>query len=156
MDWLFGKNSKPDVIDEVKMFIKDDLFISKTMYRRSERSVEEKLIEQLEEKFGCYPVRSQLQGKDKLKCDVDLFNKGCGIELKLARSLERADEFQRAIGQIACYALDDYKDSGVILLVIGEDEEKPERVKKIESIVKHFRQVHVVYKQALAKRPNIS
>lgn len=140
------------MINDVKKFIENDLFISKTMYRRSERSVEEKLIEQLKERFGSYPVRSQLQGTDKLKCDVDLFNKGCGIELKLASSLERADEFQRAIGQVACYALEDYKDTGVILLVIGDEDEKPEKLKKLESIVKHFNNVHVMYKQALAKR----
>ena len=155
MALFFHKKRTLSVIDEVKDFIQNDLFISKTAYGRGERNVEEKLVCQLKERFGDYPVRSQLQGSDKLKCDVDLFDKGCGIELKLASSLEgKADEFQRAIGQIACYVHEDYKDTGVILLVVGEHEEMSEKLEKLKSIVKHFRGVHFLYKQALYKKPN--
>ena len=65
-----------------------------------------------------------------MKCDVDLFSGACGIELKLANSLEsKADEFHRAIGQVICYAHEHYKKphQGLILLVVGKDTEVSEK-----------------------------
>ncbi len=148
---LFFKNN---IIEEVKDFLENDLFISKVAYGRGEANVEDKLLAQLQKRFGEYPVTNQCRVGDKLKlkCDFDLFDKQCGLELKLAHSLvTNAGELQRAIGQIACYAHEDYKDTGVILLVVGEGE-IPDKVKEMRSIIKVFRNVHFVYKQAQNKR----
>lgn len=154
---LFFKNKTitPSVIDEVKEFIANDLFISKIVYHRSEGAVEDKLVEQLTERFANYPVRRQCKVGDKfhLKCDVDIANKACGIELKLARSLEsKADEFQRAIGQVACYVHEEYTETGLILLVIGEDEEMSDKVKELKRLVEYYPRVHFVYKLAQYRR----
>ena len=151
---LFFKRQNNNIIEEVKDFLVNELFVSKVAYSRGEANVEDKLLAQLKEKFGDYPVTNQCRVGDKLKlkCDFDLFNKQCGIELKLAHSLEsNAGEFQRAIGQIACYAHEDYKDTGVILLVVG-DGEISDKIKELQAIVKIFQNVHFVYKQAQYKR----
>lgn len=150
---LFFRKKTNSIIEEVKTFLENDLFVSKIAYGRGEANVEDKLLTQLEEKFGEYPVTNQclIGDKLKLKCDFDLFNKQCGIELKLAHSLNtNAGEFQRAIGQIACYAHEEYKDTGVILLVVG-DGEMSDKIKELREIVKKFENVHFVYKQAQHK-----
>lgn len=153
MGLFFNKHS--NIIKEVKDFLENDLVISKQACGKSEKSVENSLVCQLQEKFGeDFVHRQRSIGENfKMKCDVDLFSGGCGIELKLASSLEnKADEFHRAIGQIACYAHEHYITSGVILLVVGKEPEMSEKIDELRTIVNHFPRVHFVYKQAQNKK----
>ena len=150
---LFFKKRSDDIIGEVKAFLENDLIISKKACGMSEDTVEKSLVPQLKEKFGKDNVKNQcIRGENlKLKCDIDMFSGKCGIELKVAHHLTRADEFQRAIGQVACYSQDQYRNTGIILLVVGKNAEIPENIDKLKTIVGYFPRVHFVYKQAANK-----
>ena len=152
---LFIKKQNNNIIEEVKDFLVNELVISKQACGKSERSAENSLVRQLKERFGEDYVKRQCPIGDNLKrkCDVDIFQGQCGIELKLAHHLEtRSDEFQRAIGQIACYVHDDrYSNSGVIMLVIGKEAEMSDDIKKLQMYVSYFPRVHFIYKQAQNK-----
>lgn len=152
---LFDKYRTNSKIDEIREFLEHDLIISKQACGRKEETVERSLVKQLKERFGDYDVRNQCRVGDnfKMRCDVDLFNGTCGIELKLASSLEdKADEFQRAIGQIVCYAHEHYKETGVFLLVVGKDAEMSDKIKELKTIVSQIKRVHFIYKQAENKK----
>lgn len=153
---LFFKKKDNSVIEEVIDFLENDLFVSKIAYGRNEACVEDKLVKQLKDKFGEDYVKSQRRIGDnfKMKCDVDVFLGKCGIELKLASSLEsKADEFHRAIGQVACYVHEHYKESNqkLILLVVG-DGEMSDKIDELKTIVESISRVRFVYKLATNKK----
>lgn len=108
----------------IETFLKDELSIRRYAYI-DEQEVEEKIKKQLVTKFGNTNVDNQhhIGGSTGLKCDIDLFDGKCGIEIKLADKLANSAELQRAIGQIAYYSFNLYSDADLILLVVGDDAE---------------------------------
>ena len=115
-----------------------------------EKAVESVIAKQLIEIYGKQNVKRQyaVGGFLSLKCDIDLFDsKCCGIELKLAKSLN-ATTMQRVIGQVMYYSRRRYKDNGLILLVIGTSSELDPTLNELKSFIEEFPNVYFVYKQA--------
>lgn len=141
---LFNSNS---AYAEVEAFILNDLSIrrEKTYF---EDDAESSIKRQLVKAFGKENVDTQhyLGGNSGLKCDVDLYNGGCGIEIKLADQLENANNAQRALGQVLYYSKY-YTKSNLMLLVVGRDAELSPRLKELKELVEDL-DIHFVYKQA--------
>ena len=128
----------------------DKVRTSKRAYYESEKAVESVIAKQLIEIYGKQNVKRQyaVGGFLSLKCDIDLFDsKCCGIELKLAKSLD-ATTMQRVIGQVMYYSRRRYKDNGLILLVIGTSSELDPTLNELKSFIEEFPNVYFVYKQA--------
>lgn len=152
---LLDKFRNKSKIEEIKAFLVNDLIISKKACSMSEKTVENSLVKQLSERFGEKYVTEQCSVGEhfNMKCDVDMFQGLCGIELKLAESLEnKAEEFHRAIGQIACYAHEEYTQTCVILLIVGQEPEMSDKIKELKAIVGQLRRVEFIYKQAANKK----
>lgn len=132
----------------VETFIKEDLSIRRDSYYE-EQEVEKKIKKQLVAKYGNTNVDNQhhIGGSTGLKCDIDLYDGKCGIEIKLADSLRNASELQRAIGQIAYYSFNLYRDADLILLVVGDEAEPNRKLDDLKKIIEQFDGVHLIYKQ---------
>ena len=80
---------------KVEAFLKEELAIN-LYYSDSETKVEGRIVKQLEKVFGKENVDSQhyVGGNNGLKCDIDLYNGKCGIEIKLADQLDNANNLQ--------------------------------------------------------------
>ena len=149
---LLDKYRNKKRIAEIRDFLEHELVISKKANGMKEETVEASLVKQLEDKFGKKYVEEQCPVGDhfKMKCDVDMFQGLCGIELKLAQSLEtHADEFHRAIGQVACYAQEEYTNTCVFLLVIGKDANMSKKIEELKTIVEYLPRVEFIYRQAM-------
>ena len=127
-----------------------ELNIPKYAYNKeyeAEKSVEKAVSKQLEEIYGKENVTQQYSvgGFLALKCDIDLFDKQCGIELKLAKSLT-ATIMQRVIGQVIYYSNRCYHDTGLILLVVGKEKEYDSKMKELGKFINDLHNIHFVYK----------
>ena len=143
---LFGKVS---VYKKVEAFIQDELTIN--LYSTDEESnVEDRISKQLKKTFGTENVDNQhfVGGNNGLKCDIDLYNGKCGIEIKLADQLENAINLQRALGQVIYYLHCTYKKNDLILLVVGRKAELSPKLKELKEILDAFKGIHFIYKQA--------
>ena len=147
---IFGTKNE---VETAKVFIKDYLTIPYSAYNNGEAAVERNIAKQLVEEFDRDNVKTQyaVGGFLNLKCDIDLYDGKCGIELKLAKSLT-ASELQRVIGQVYYYSQRVYKNTGLILLVVGTKEEIDPKLKELKCIVEQIPGVHFMYKQAKSKK----
>ena len=139
---------------KVEAFITNELVIN--LYSRdTEANVEDRISKQLEKTFGKENVDNQhyVGGNNGLKCDIDLYNGKCGIEIKLAYQLDNAINLQRALGQVVYYSHCTYKENDLILLVIGKDAEISPKLKELSEIIDEFDGIHFIYKQAQNKKP---
>ena len=137
--------------NEIETFIQGELKI-RLYSTDTETNVEDRIQKQLVKAFGKENVDTQhyLGGNSGLKCDVDLFNGGCGIEIKLADQLENMNNAQRALGQVLYYTRY-YARENLMLLVVGRDAELSPRLKEFKEMVESLH-VHFVYKQAKNKK----
>lgn len=134
---------------KVETYIQNELAIN-LYYTDEETNVEERISKQLKKTFGKENVDNQhyVGGNNGLKCDIDLYNGKCGIEIKLADQLENAINLQRALGQVIYYSHCTYKKNDLILLVIGRNAELSPKLKELKEIIDEFKGVHFIYKQA--------
>ena len=132
----------------VETFLKEELSIRRYSYI-DEEDAEGKIKKQLVAKFGNTNVDNQhhIGGSTGLKCDIDLFDGKCGIEIKLADKLSNSAELQRAIGQVAYYSFNLYRDADLILLVVGDEAEPNRKLNDLKKIIEQFDGVHFIYKQ---------
>ena len=137
---------------KVETFIQDELAIN-LYYTDTEAKVEGRILKQLEKAFGKENVDNQhyVGGNNGLKCDIDLYNGKCGIEIKLADQLDIANNLQRALGQVIYYSHCTYKENDLILLVIGSNTELSPKLKELKEIIDGIDGVHFIYKQAPRK-----
>ena len=136
MAYIFSKLFQTDsTYEKVEGFIQDELVIRLYPYD-SEANVEDRIQKQLAKAFGKANVDTQhyLGGNSGLKCDVDLFNGGCGIEIKLAEQLENMNNAQRALGQVLYYT-NYYAKENLMLLVVGRDAELSPRLKELKAVI---------------------
>lgn len=135
--------------NKVEAFILDELVIN-LYYSDSEAKVEDRISKQLKKAFGQENVDNQhyVGGNNGLKCDIDLYNGKCGIEIKLADQLENAINLQRALGQVIYYSHCTYKKNDLILLVVGRNAELSPKLKELKEIIDEFNGIHFIYKQA--------
>ena len=142
---LFQSNA---TYQQVEAFVLNELSVRRESTYNSEGSVENSIKRQLSKAFGKENVDTQhyLGGNSGLKCDVDLFNGGCGIEIKLADQLENMNNAQRALGQVLYYSKY-YAKENLMLLVVGRDAELSPRLKELKELVESLH-IHFVYKQA--------
>ena len=148
MAGIFSKLFKSDsTYKEVKAFVLNELTIrrERTYF---EDDAESSIKRQLVKAFGKENVDTQhyLGGNSGLKCDVDLYNGECGIEIKLADQLENANNAQRALGQVLYYSKY-YAKENLMLLVVGRDAELSPRLKELKELVESLH-IHFIYKQA--------
>ena len=136
--------------DEVKCFIQYHLNIKNTICYKGEKAVENEIVKQMKESFGSENVNSQyaVGGFLNLKCDIDVYDGQCGIELKVAKQLDNATALQRVIGQLVYYSQRRYKNTGLILLVVGTQQELNAKLKELKALVELIPGVHFMYKQA--------
>lgn len=132
----------------VETFLREELSIRRYSYINEEEA-EEKIKKQLVAKYGNSNVDNQhhIGGSTGLKCDIDLFDGKCGIEIKLAEKLSNSADLQRAIGQVAYYSFNLYRDADLILLVIGDEAEPNRKLEDLKKIIEQFEGVHFLYKQ---------
>lgn len=137
---------------KVEAFLKEELAIN-LYYSDSETKVEGRIVKQLEKVLGKENVDSQhyVGGNNGLKCDIDLYNGKCGIEIKLADQLDNANNLQRALGQVIYYSHCTYKEDDLILLVIGNNAELSPKLKELKEIIDEFERVHFIYVPAQNK-----
>ena len=147
---LYGAKNE---YEEVSKFIQYLLSIKCNVYYRGEKAVEKEIVKQLSEKIGKENVNSQyaVGGFLNLKCDIDVYNGKCGIELKVAKQLNNATALQRVIGQLVYYSQRRYKDTGLILLVVGTQSELNAKLKELKDFVEQIPGVHFMYKQTEKK-----
>lgn len=138
---------------KVETFLREELSIN-LYYTDTEEKVENRISAQLEKAFGKENVDNQhyVGGNNGLKCDIDLYNGKCGIELKLADQLDSAINLQRALGQVIYYSHCTYKENDLILLVIGAAAELSPKLKELKEIIDEFEGIHFVYMQAQNKK----
>lgn len=111
-----------DVIAHLKKFVpKAD---SKLKSGYTEKSIEKQLVKFMKERFVEVTPQYVIGGRIPTAIDLDVANGIAGIELKIARSLVKADEFNRMKGQVDCYKKTRYKDDNIFLLVAGEHEDR--------------------------------
>lgn len=136
--------------DEIKIFIDKYLALSKQTVYKGEKAVEKEIVKQLRQEFEGVDIASQFAvgGFLGLKCDIDICNGQCGIELKVAKQLNNATALQRVIGQVFYYSQRRYKETGLILLVVGTHEKLDPRFKELKDFVEQIPGVHFMYKQA--------
>lgn len=134
---------------QVEAFIQNELTIN-LYYTDEEANVEDRISKQLKKAFGKENVDNQhyMGGNNGLKCDIDLYNGKCGIEIKLADQLENALNLQRALGQVIYYSHCTYKKTDLILLVVGRNSELSPKLKELKEIIDEFKGIHFIYKQA--------
>ena len=138
---------------KVETFLREELSIN-LYHTDTEEKVENRISAQLEKAFGKENVDNQhyVGGNNGLKCDIDLYNGKCGIELKLADQLDSANNLQRALGQVIYYSHCTYKENDLILLVVGAAAELSPKLKELKEIIDEFEGIHFVYKQAQNKK----
>ncbi|MBQ4395754.1 MAG: hypothetical protein II825_10740 [Paludibacteraceae bacterium] len=138
---------------KVETFLREELSIN-LYYSDTEEKVESRISAQLEKAFGKENVDNQhyVGGNNGLKCDIDLYNGKCGIELKLADQLDNANNLQRALGQVIYYSHCTYKENDLILLVVGAAAELSPKLKELKEIIDDFESIHFIYKQAQNKK----
>lgn len=138
---------------KVETFLREELSIN-LYHADTEEKVENRILAQLEKAFGKENVDNQhyVGGNNGLKCDIDLYNGKCGIELKLADQLDSANNLQRALGQVIYYSHCTYKENDLILLVVGTAAELSPKLKELKEIIDEFEGIHFVYKQAQNKK----
>lgn len=136
--------------EEVKCFIQYHLSIKKSICYKGEKAVEKEMVKQMVESFGTENVNAQYSvgGFLNLKCDIDVYDGQCGIELKVAKQLDNASALQRVIGQLVYYSQRRYKNTGLILLVVGTQPELTGKMKELRDYVELIPNVHFMYKQA--------
>ena len=141
------------VYEEIRSFIENDLIIKRTLCTKRERDVEKVIIKQMCESFSNFTIASQcaVGGFWSLRCDIDVNEGQCGIELKLAKELESAHAFQRVLGQVFYYAKNRYKNSCLILLVVGTASQLSPKLKELRNFVEQIPGVHFIYKQTAKK-----
>ena len=113
-------NNKKLSIDEVLQLIKD-CEIPDFNYESSEKHLQKYLERHLEKFIPKIEIQHEyyIGSTYNQRVDIDLFDESIGIEVKKMSSLERTDEFERAIGQIYLYSKKRYKSGNLIVLVIG-------------------------------------
>ena len=150
MRQIYGAKS---AYEEVKSFIQYHLTIKNTTCYQGEKAVEKEMVKQMIETFGSENVNSQyaVGGFLNLKCDIDVYDGQCGIELKVAKQLNNATALQRVIGQLVYYSQRRYKNTGLILLVVGTQPELNAKMKELRDYVELIPNVHFIYKQAMKK-----
>lgn len=143
----------PSVKDIIKL-INEDIRAPRHAYYKDEnpeKAMENVLAKQFAEKYGKHNVTQQYSvgGFLSLKCDIDLFDKKCcGVELKLAKQLKNsATAMQRVIGQVVYYSRRCYKDSGLILLIVGTEKELDSKLEELRNFIEEFPNTYFVYKQ---------
>lgn len=139
--------------DEVKIFLQHFLSIKNSVCYKGEKAVEKEIVKQLSESFGSENVNAQyaVGGFLNLKCDIDVYDGQCGIELKVAKQLNNATALQRVIGQLVYYSQRRYKDTDLILLVVGTQAELNAKLKELRDFVEQIPGVHFMYKQTEKK-----
>ncbi len=142
------------IYQEVKSFIEDSLSVRRATYYKGEKAVEKEIIKQMQEHFGSENVDSQhsVGGFLNLKCDIDLFDGMCGIELKVTKDLEKATVLQRVLGQVFYYSQRQYNKSSLVLLIIGTATELNPKLKELKDFVEQIEGVHFIYKQVAKKQ----
>ena len=122
-----------DVIEHLKGFVPKADPKLKNGY--TEKTIETQLVKYMKKRFVEITPQYVIGGRIPTAIDLDVANGIAGIELKIARSLVKADEFNRMKGQVDCYKKTRYKDDNIFLLVAGEHEDR-ENSRLIE--VKNF------------------
>ncbi len=142
-----------EIVAAVKDFIVNSLFIRNTVYYKGEAAVEKEIVKQMREHFGYSKVASQrsVGGFLNLKCDIDVGDGQCGIELKVAKELESAHVLQRVLGQVFYYAQRRYKDTGLILLVVGTASALSPKLNELKEYVESIPGVQFMYLKAEKK-----
>lgn len=141
------------VFAEVKSFIENSLSIKRNVYYKGEKAVEKEIVKQMRECFGSENIDSQhsVGGFLDLKCDIDVYDGQCGIELKVAKQLNNATKLQQVVGQVFYYSQRQYKNTDLILLVVGSEAKLTPKLKELGTFVEQIQGVHFVYKQVLSK-----
>lgn len=142
------------IYEEVKSFIEESLSVKRATYNRGEKPVEREIIKQMREFFPGQTIASQCSvgGNLSLKCDIDVNGGLCGIELKVARDLKTASTLQRVLGQVFYYAKNRYKETNLILLVIGSEQNPNPKLEELKTFVEQIQGVHFMYKQVAKKQ----
>ena len=145
---------KNNLVEEVKSFIANSLFIKNTVYYKGEKAVEKEIVKQMREYFGYTMVASQhsVGGFLNLKCDIDVCDGQCGIELKVAKDLESAVVLQRILGQVFYYSQRRYKDTGLILLIVGTAANLSPKLNELKEYVEKIPGVQFMYQQVTKKQ----
>lgn len=89
----------------------------------SENELSVLLAQQLRKRFG-QPVNTQVRIQttqtDKTRIDIDVAEGKVGIEVKLSKSLQSANERNRLLGQVELYKEKKYNQQNLILVVVGK------------------------------------
>ncbi|HAI74876.1 MAG TPA: hypothetical protein DCM08_01400 [Microscillaceae bacterium] len=89
----------------------------------SENELSMLLAQQLRKRFG-QPVNTQVRIQatqtDKTRIDIDVAEGKVGIEVKLSKSLQSANERNRLLGQVELYKEKKYNQQNLILVVVGK------------------------------------
>ena len=131
LDNLFGNDGY--TLDDIVSFIEDELIVKKTQYT-TEKNVENVIFRQLKDEFDDVHQQYNIGGHLGLKCDIDLFNGGFGIELKLAKELKSATNVMRSFGQAIYYSKLRYNED-LIMLVVGTSGEYSQTIKEMEQFM---------------------
>lgn len=111
-----------DVVEHLKSFVpKSD---KKLKGGYTEKSIENQLVKHMKQRFVEITPQYSIGGRIAGSIDIDVADGIAGIELKDAKSVVKASEFNRMRGQLQDYKKKRYKDDNLILLVVGERDDK--------------------------------
>jgi len=126
-------------LSDITNWLEYDFKIKSKEYT-TEKNVEKILCEELLTKIKKREhIHSQynIGGFLPLKIDVDLYDGGIGIELKLAKNLDKSIDIERLLGQIIYYSKRKY-DWKLIVLVVGKKEEYTGKIKELKKIIEEM------------------
>lgn len=130
-----------DVVAHLKEFVpKPD---KKLKNNYTEKSVENQLVKYMKQRFMEVTPQYSIGGRIAGSIDIDVADGVAGIELKDAKSVVKAAEFHRMRGQIQDYKKKRYKDDNLILLVVGEHNDKDDS--RLLEVVKFCKESNLRY-----------
>lgn len=111
-----------DVIEHLKKFVPTADPKLKSGY--TEKSIENQLVKFMKQRFVDVTPQYGIEGRNARVIDIDVADGVAGIELKDAKNVVKAAETDRVCSQLQVYKKKRYKDDNLILLVIGDQEDK--------------------------------
>jgi hypothetical protein len=123
-------------VDEVLAFLNTLQHKIKNRQLTSESYVEKISLSALKQEFEDAHSQFNVGGYFGFKIDIDLFNGGTGIEIKLYNELlNSASNVQRLLGQVLYYSKRRYGKNLIILIVGREEGERNPIIKELKEII---------------------
>jgi len=124
LKWYRKYQKRPSISNIIKA-IKEVNINKDFFFLMKEKEIEEMIAEKLRMKFAKtnvntqYPLSEERQIGARERIDIDINEGKLGIEIKLARSLQRSNERNRLIGQLAFYQNRKYNQNNLLVVIIG-------------------------------------